>query len=466
MPNIIDSTGLIVDTLPEIIADLTAGYTTIYGSDINLGSNTPDGQQMTIYATALEDNLELLTSVNSQLSLQNAFGVQLDNLVALNGMQRQPGTYTKVYVQITVSQALTLPGQDVLIITPGAVVATVSDQAGNQYQLVNSYSFSGGITVATLEFVAVNIGQVLVTPNTISVIVTPLVGWTSVANPVVAVFDTGTTMAGSPQVTGIGDTSLMTAGMDIVGVGIPAGATLLSVDSPSQVTMDQNASAGASVPIEVFTPPTSTGINEETDVQLKIRHGLSFSLGATGPADTIQAQLRNTPGVIDAFVPDNDTNAPVNGVPANGIWVIVNAPTVPEATIAQVIYTKKGLGAAQLVTAGHHYTITRPAGNTFTAYWDKALTEDLYISFVILPINGVDTFNYSALADTLAAQLVYRLNQSSYIGDVIRAMQTIAPNGYLSNVFVDITPIPALQTVTPSDFQHYFTLNPANIVIT
>lgn len=397
MPNVIDSTGLTVASTTEIVASLTAGYTTIYGSDINLDSNTPDGQQINIYATVLEDNLELLMSVNSQFSLQNAFGIQVDNLIALNGMQRQPGSFTVAQVNVVVTAALTLPGQDVLIANPSATVFTISDNAGNQYQLETSNTF-GGAGNATLSFIAVNIGQVLTSPNTITVIVTPLTGVSSVNNP--------------------------------------------------------------------STASDTIGTNEESDVQCKIRQGKSFSLAATGPADTIRAQLLNTDGVLDAFVPENDTNSTVNGVPAFGIWVIVNAPTVAPVTIAQVIYSKKTIGCAQKTSAGQSYNITRPAGNIFTAYWDNAIAEALYVSFTILPINGVDTFNAASLQTSLALALTYKLNQSAYIGDVIRAMQAIAPNGYLSNVLVGSSGPPALQTVAPADYQHYFTLSASNIAIT
>lgn len=397
MPNVLDATGLTVKSQSEIVDDLTAGYIAIYGADINVDSNTPDGQQINIYATALEDNLELLTSVYNQFSLANAFGVQVDNLVALNGIQRQAGTQTLAYITVTVTQALTLPGLDVLVATPGATVFTVSDAAGNQYQLQTSHVFSGAGS-ASLAFLAVNIGQTLTSPNTLTVIVTPLAGVSTANNP---------TVAG-----------------DVIGQ------------------------------------------DEETDVALKIRQAQSLQLAATGPADTLRAQLLNIPGVVDAFVPENDTNGVVNGVPAYGIWVIVRKTTATDAEIGQAIYAKKTLGCAQKTSAAHSYVITRPAGNTFTAYWDLAVAEDLYVDFTIKPINGVDTFNTTAIAAALAAALSFKLNQSVFVGDIIRAMQVIAPNAYLTDTLVGKTASPALQVVTPTTYQKYFTLDAANITIT
>jgi len=189
-------------------------------------------------------------------------------------------------------------------------------------------------------------------------------------------------------------------------------------------------------------------------------------LAATGPADTLRAQLLNTPGIIDAFVPENDTASAADGVPAHGIWTIVNVSTATPAQIAQVIYSKKSAGTAQKTSASQSYTITRPAGNTFTAYWDLALEEQLYIAFQINPINGVDTFDTAALAVSLAAALIYKLNQSAYVGQIVAAMNIIAPNAYLTSIFVGLSSSPADQQETPSDFAHFFFVQAANIAIT
>jgi hypothetical protein len=59
---------------------------------------------------------------------------------------------------------------------------TVADTAGNQYQLVNTYNFSGAGTTSLL-FQAALIGAVTPTINTITAIVTPTLGVTSVINP-------------------------------------------------------------------------------------------------------------------------------------------------------------------------------------------------------------------------------------------------------------------------------------------
>lgn len=468
--NQLSATGLTVQGVSDIVLDLTTGFTTVYGPSVNLESNTPDGQMINIFATALADNLDLLLSVYNQFSLTNAFGVQVDNLVALNGIQRQAGTQTVTYVNVTVSAALTLPGLDVLAANPNATVFTLADSAGNQYQLTSSYTFAGAGT-ACLSFTAVPVGQTLVSANTITTIITPLTSVTSVNNPAFSLSQNGTVQSGSAIITGLGNTTGIEPGMLVTDVDsfFPPNTVVQSVNSNSQITVNNAATGGSPTTesVTVATPPTIVGANEESDVQLKVRQAQSLQVGSIGPADAVRAQLLNIPGMADAFVPENDTGSIVSGVPANGIWVIVNAgASVTPAQIAQAIYAKKTAGCAQKTSAGQSFTITRPAGNTFTAYWDNAIAESLYISFTINPINGVDTFSATALAASLATALVYKLNQSAFVGQIIAAVQALAPNGFLTSIAVGSAPSPSAQQVSPSDFQHYFTVAAANIVIT
>ena len=123
--------------------------------------------------------------VYNSFALDSAFGVVLDQRVALSGIARNQGTYTVAYVAVTATTAITLPGQDVLVANPGASVFTVADTAGNQYQLQTSYVFSGAGTT-TLAFACTVIGQVQTAPNTIQTIVTITPGISGVNNPTIA----------------------------------------------------------------------------------------------------------------------------------------------------------------------------------------------------------------------------------------------------------------------------------------
>ena len=178
MPNSFDGNGLQVKTQREIVEDLTQDFQTIYGEDINVDSNSPDGQIINVFAQAAEDQLELLSQVNASFDPDQAIGNVLDQRCAINGVQRKAGTYTYVVVDVTCDRSVTLAGLDE---NSEEDAYTVSDSEGNQFVLSATSPISTGTN--SLVFRAKNIGQVEVLPNTITTPVTVVLGVTEVNNP-------------------------------------------------------------------------------------------------------------------------------------------------------------------------------------------------------------------------------------------------------------------------------------------
>lgn len=185
MPNTIGPDGLQIKTRGEIIDALLngeAGYPgllAIYGPNINVGPNSPDGNLLNILAQVATDMEELLAAVNAMFDPDQAVGTVLDDRCAINGVIRQGATYTIQNIDVTVLQALTLPGLDT------SNPFTVQDGNGNQFNLITSYSF-GAPSTQSLAFQAAQIGPVLTTVGTITNIVTPQTGVSSVNNPTAA----------------------------------------------------------------------------------------------------------------------------------------------------------------------------------------------------------------------------------------------------------------------------------------
>jgi uncharacterized phage protein gp47/JayE len=183
MPNAIDSSGLTIQTTPEIIAEILdgapgyPGMRQIYGADINVDANSPDGQMVNIVAQAKTDVLELSQQIYNSFDPDKAVGTSLDARCAINGVLRNPGTQTIQNVLVTTDRAVTLPGLDTSV-TP----FTVADTSGNQYQLVSTFAFTGAASTS-LVFKAVLIGAVSSLPNTIISIVTVTLGVIAVNNP-------------------------------------------------------------------------------------------------------------------------------------------------------------------------------------------------------------------------------------------------------------------------------------------
>ena len=178
MPNSFDGNGLQVKTQSELVNDLTQDFQTIYGEDINVDSNSPDGQLINILAQCIEDGYELLSQVYSSFDPDQAIGNVLDQRCAINGVQRKTGTYTYVVVDVTVDRSVTLNGLDQYDVEDAY---TISDSEGNQFVLSATSPISTGTN--SLLFRAKNIGKVEVLPNTITTPVTIILGVTEINNP-------------------------------------------------------------------------------------------------------------------------------------------------------------------------------------------------------------------------------------------------------------------------------------------
>lgn len=179
MPNTLDTNGLVVATTDEIATDLQAAFKAIYGNDINVASESPDGQMIGIFSQADSDLLDLLVDIYNMFDVDSAYGISLQRLLSINGIVPREGTYTTTPVDITTDRALTLPGLDQDLVAPYQV-----QDANTVWTLVSSFSFVGAGTQA-LVFRAATLGPITPLPNTITIQATPVVGVTTVNNPTV-----------------------------------------------------------------------------------------------------------------------------------------------------------------------------------------------------------------------------------------------------------------------------------------
>lgn len=183
--NYIDETGIHTQTVDEIVSELTTEYKNIYGQDINVDSDTPDGQRINIEAQAKADVLDFATQIYNSFDVDAVTGVAQDRLYKINNIYRKSSEYSYVQINVTATSAVNLQGLDV-----GETAAyTVADTNGNQFLLVDSVVLNAGTTL--LEFRAKDSGLVEVTPNTITNMVTVVAGVSGVTNPAVQ-YITGT----------------------------------------------------------------------------------------------------------------------------------------------------------------------------------------------------------------------------------------------------------------------------------
>lgn len=182
MNNYIDKDGLHTQSLAEIRDELVSGYKSIYGDDISVDSDTPDGQRINIEAQSKADLLDYSRQVYNSFDVDTVIGDQQDRLYKINNVYRQNADYTFVEVNVTVDKPVNLQGLDADILSANGSGYTAADDIGTNFILANSVSLSNAGTF-TLEFRAEKIGAVDVAPNTITNMITVIAGVVSVNNP-------------------------------------------------------------------------------------------------------------------------------------------------------------------------------------------------------------------------------------------------------------------------------------------
>jgi uncharacterized phage protein gp47/JayE len=175
--NYVDESGLHTQSLVDIVTELETGFKAIYGADINVAANSPDGQMINLFAQAKIDMLDLITDIYGSFSPTNARGAVLDQRCAINGVTRQGATYTVVNISIVVDRDVYLTG-----VNDGSPF-TISDGAGNKFVLIDSVLVSIYDTPGTVHaFRAYDKGAVSVTIATLTTIDTITLGVLSVNN--------------------------------------------------------------------------------------------------------------------------------------------------------------------------------------------------------------------------------------------------------------------------------------------
>lgn len=180
MPDTLDADGLQTKSLNELITELEDGLKAIYGSDINVDSNSPDGQLINLFSQASIDLRELLTEIYNSMNPDNASGSILDERVTFNNIERKGGTFTIEPIDFTTTQTVTLQGLDADAVDPDGTGYTIQDNEGNEFILIDSATLVAGSY--TKNFRAKNIGQVETTLGTIQTPVTIILGVTSIDN--------------------------------------------------------------------------------------------------------------------------------------------------------------------------------------------------------------------------------------------------------------------------------------------
>lgn len=179
--NYIGINGLVTQDLSDIIEDLTAKYKSVYGQDINIEQNSSDGQFINILTQEKKDILDLFTQYYNNLDPDAVVGLPQQILYKLNGLTIKSYTYSYCYVDVVITESLTLQGLDDNIESADGTGYTVRDTNGVRWILAETQNLEAG--TYSLNFRAADLGAVTSSPNTITVMETVQRGVASVNNP-------------------------------------------------------------------------------------------------------------------------------------------------------------------------------------------------------------------------------------------------------------------------------------------
>ncbi|WP_145558943.1 baseplate J/gp47 family protein [Yersinia mollaretii] len=103
-----DNNGLQVDTFREIFQSLSDGYKTIYGQDIDLDQDSPDGQRVALEAQARADMEAALQWLYSQMDPDFNTGDMQQIIAKLHGLYLRPGSRSQRDLKVVTDRPVLL----------------------------------------------------------------------------------------------------------------------------------------------------------------------------------------------------------------------------------------------------------------------------------------------------------------------------------------------------------------------
>lgn len=185
MADILNENGLQLQRYDETLNQVQTDMNSIYATDgnlINFDSSTPDGQFTNVLAQIATDNRELVQDVYNSFDPDKVSGILQDIRYSLNYLVRNGGTFTIQNIDVTCDSTVTLQGLDDKYNDINASAYCVSDNAGNNWYLIDTTTIIAG--THSLPFRSQNMGLVQPTIGTIVNQVTKVLGVTSVINSI------------------------------------------------------------------------------------------------------------------------------------------------------------------------------------------------------------------------------------------------------------------------------------------
>ena len=169
----VDQTGFHRPTFTDILTYLQEQFISVYGQNVNLDSDSADGQFLSIFALMINDAFATAQLAINAKSPATAIGADLDTIAKIVGVTRKGATNSQVVLLLT-----GVPN------TP--IINAIAQDQNNYLWLIpnTNLGVSGSVSVTAICETS---GVVTAAPNTITIRSTPIGGWNGVTNPAPAI---------------------------------------------------------------------------------------------------------------------------------------------------------------------------------------------------------------------------------------------------------------------------------------
>lgn len=169
------STGLTIDTVSEILAEIEAEQRALISPELNQTSASVLGQLNGIFARQARKLQELAQAVYRAYDPDQATGDALDSVAALTGTLRRAATKSTVVATVELEDGFSAAAGDMIAYVDGDATARFT----NRDAVENT---SGDTALVDVVFEAEVTGPVRANVETLTQIAEPLSGWLSISN--------------------------------------------------------------------------------------------------------------------------------------------------------------------------------------------------------------------------------------------------------------------------------------------
>lgn len=241
-------TGFSRKRLDQLLTELNDDMKAIFGDNLNLTPQSPDGQVNGVIAESQANLWEIAEEVHNAFNPSSATGASLSNLVQLNGITRKEATFSTVAIDVT--------GTDPTVIPAGSLIST--SDTDSQFSTDADITITGGVGSGTAT--AVLSGAVNALAGTLTAIDTPVAGWDTVTNALDA--DLGVNEESDAELRIRRRLSLATGAGSILESILAAVLNVTDVTAVAIIENDTNATVD-SVPAHSFHTVVNGGLDQD-----------------------------------------------------------------------------------------------------------------------------------------------------------------------------------------------------------